>query len=669
MTIASVVALLNDRGLASVFLSWLAWSFRGTVLLFFAWLATIVLRRSAAAVRHLVWASALAGMLLLPAFARVVPAIHVGWLSDVWPNITAPRETPPPPVAPVALPRQSTNAPALVRVVEPRKSIKEVAFNFPSTPRPVIDVGVWVALTWIVGVMALLLRAVAGLFQLSRWARRAETVHDAEWLSLTQRLAREMEIGRPVTLLQSDRACVPMTWGVVYPRILLPLDADAWLGGRRTVVLLHELAHIKRLDTLTQLIAQLSTAVFWFHPGVWFAAKAMRREREHACDDFVLDAGARASDYAHSLLQIARLLVSGAPAAAALAMARKSELEGRLLAILDPRIDRRPVSRIRLAVASVALIGLAIPLAAVSPSHAVPRRVATMRPSVSTVSASIVGDTARKLMSVARSVTPRVAPHVSRRDTLIDPVSPPAAAAPTDVPTPAVVLPPPTMAVEGPTPARLTMLARAARKATPDVETLIAVTRAAAKMTSDHEKAEVLLTVARHYVPDNDLRSAYFDAVLSMHNDYDRTRVLEPVLMRDTLPASASPQLVRIAEAMSSDNNKGSLVLHLALSHPAMTASMRSALISVVAGIHSDYERSRAIAAISRRRDLTPDQALRLIAVAKSMTSSTEKANSLLMIATGRPLDTPELRRAYLNAAETLTSASDYRRAVVRVIE
>src|SRR3569832_1643901 len=179
-----------------------------------------------------------------------------------------------------------------------------------------------------------------------------------------------MQIGRPVTLLQSTRACVPMTWGIVYPRILLPVDADSWLSGRRTVVLLHELAHIKRLDTLTQLLAQLSTALFWFNPAVWLVAREMRREREHACDDFVLDAGARASDYAHSLLQIARPLVSGAPAAAALAMARRSELEGRLLANLDPRIDRRPASRLRTAAASVALVALAVPIAAVSPSYA-----------------------------------------------------------------------------------------------------------------------------------------------------------------------------------------------------------------------------------------------------------------------------------------------------------
>jgi hypothetical protein len=458
-----------------------------------------------------------------------------------------------------------------------------------------------------------------------------------------------------------------MTWGVVYPRILLPADADSWLSGRRTLVLLHELAHIKRLDTLTQLLAQVSTAVFWFHPGVWFAAREMRREREHACDDFVLDAGARASEYAHSLLQIARPLVTGVPAAAALAMARKSELEGRLLAILDPRTDRRPASRIRLAMASVALVGLAIPLAAVSPSHAKAREAP---PAAAT--------RALPIARPAPTAIPTETPPVSvQTDSVASAGTNSVVIAATDsvviataVATTPAVVPPPSVtpiAPERPTWSRLMMVAHAAKK-TPDVETLIAVTRAATKISSDHEKAEVLLTVAKHYVRNDELRSAYFDAVLSMHSDFERTRVLEPVLMKDTLPASASPQFVRIAETMSSDNVRGSLILRLTGVHSAMAPAMRSALIAVVGTLHSDYERGRSIAAIARRGDLSADETLRLIALAKSMSSSSEKANSLLAIAGSRTLDTPELRRAYLAAAETITSPFDYRRAVVRVI-
>src|SRR4029078_12794075 len=101
-------------------------------------------------------------------------------------------------------------------------------------------------------------------------------------------------------------------------------------------MLLHELAHVKRNDCLTQIIAQICCAVYWFHPGVWYSARRLRSERELACDEHVLDVGVNACDYAAHLLDIAR--VCKAPfgtSAAAVAMARPSQLEGRLLAILD----------------------------------------------------------------------------------------------------------------------------------------------------------------------------------------------------------------------------------------------------------------------------------------------------------------------------------------------
>ena len=158
------------------------------------------------------------------------------------------------------------------------------------------------------------------------------------------RSAGELGIDRHVALLVSDEIEVPITTGIMFPRIVLSPDYPEWSPTRRSAILNHELAHIKRLDAFTQALANLAASVYWFHPLVWLMVRAMRAERERACDDHVLAAGTKASDYAHELLDI----VSGLrepELAAALAMARKSQLEGRVLAVLNPALPRGSVSR------------------------------------------------------------------------------------------------------------------------------------------------------------------------------------------------------------------------------------------------------------------------------------------------------------------------------------
>ena len=133
----------------------------------------------------------------------------------------------------------------------------------------------------------------------------------------------------------------------------MPADADTWPAIALRVVLLHELAHVKRRDCLTHLVAQIACAAYWFNPLAWMAARRLRTERERACDDLVLASGTRGSDYADQLLDIARVMRAGrfpaVLAGASLAMAQRSQLEGRLMAILDPSVPRRGLTRARAA--------------------------------------------------------------------------------------------------------------------------------------------------------------------------------------------------------------------------------------------------------------------------------------------------------------------------------
>jgi beta-lactamase regulating signal transducer with metallopeptidase domain len=263
--------------------------------------------------------------------------------------------------------------------------------SLPAEPAPRVSGRTLLLVLWAAGALVIIARLAVGTTLVASLARRGARVEDGGWLSLAQRLSSALQIDRPLTLLRGSRVGVPITWGIVYPVVLLPDDADAWPEERRRFVLVHEMAHVKRLDALTQLAGQLALALFWFDPLVWVANRRMQLEREHACDDYVLRHGTPASHYAEELLAMVRSLgtpgTSGnqgaQPAFAALAMARRSEFEGRMLSILDPVLDRHPLSKGRTLMSAFAALLLVVPLAALHPyeRHA-PQAIPAMAASV-----------------------------------------------------------------------------------------------------------------------------------------------------------------------------------------------------------------------------------------------------------------------------------------------
>jgi len=165
---------------------------------------------------------------------------------------------------------------------------------------------------------------------------------------------------------------MPMTWGILSPTLLVPLSAADWPEWKCRNILLHELAHVERRDCLTQLLAQVTCALYWFHPLAWVAAHRMQVEREVACDDCVIAAGSQASDYAANLLEVARSLRAPSfTSQTAIAMARPSQLSGRLLAVLDARRNRAGVSRSLFTAATFAAAVLVVVLASLTTRAAV----------------------------------------------------------------------------------------------------------------------------------------------------------------------------------------------------------------------------------------------------------------------------------------------------------
>jgi beta-lactamase regulating signal transducer with metallopeptidase domain len=362
---------------------------RGAIILLAVLVITHLLRRRSAALRHALWAGAVCAQLLLVGWAVAGPRWSVAIptaVDAVLPSAPALQATIPPSVTASSSAAMTHGAepvrPEPVRIAPTEKSSSaRVAHDTnvatetvaPASHAP-ISWRTLLLVVWALGALIVLARLAAGTVIVAALARRGARVDDGRWLAQAQRLAVALGITRPLTLLRGDRVGVPITWGVVYPVVLLPADADAWPDERREFVLVHEMAHVKRLDALTQLVGQFVLALFWFNPLVWIANRRMQLEREHACDDYVLRHGTSASKYAEELLAMVRSLGTTSrggvqPAFAALAMARRSEFEGRMLSILDPAMSRRPLSRARGTIGVLASLLVVVPLAALRPYH------------------------------------------------------------------------------------------------------------------------------------------------------------------------------------------------------------------------------------------------------------------------------------------------------------
>jgi beta-lactamase regulating signal transducer with metallopeptidase domain len=227
----------------------------------------------------------------------------------------------------------------------------------------------WILAVWIAGTVLLLFRLFVGLTASGFLARGAREFKSATLNELFSALCTELRLQIKPRLRCGERTMMPVVCGVFRSVVLLPAGAEGWSEQRQRMVLLHELAHVARRDCLTQMLAQTACAFYWFNPLVWIAARRLRVEREQACDDRVLSLGTKPSEYAHHLLEIARSMQEESSIlqwsqTTSVAMARQSQLEGRLLAILREENKVGAVSRATtaglIALMSFSLVSLAI---------------------------------------------------------------------------------------------------------------------------------------------------------------------------------------------------------------------------------------------------------------------------------------------------------------------
>ena len=320
-----------------------------SVLVGVALVATALLRNRSAALRHWMLAATVAAALVTP------------WLIALGPSWSLPVPTTVGPVPPRAAARAAASN--TDRVIATSSMLVEVPR--PAAPSSAVSLltGV-VPSIWIAGAALQLSGLLFGLWRLSRIASRARTVHDGPRVAVLRKVQAEYGLRRAVTLLQSDQPALLVTWGLLRPKVMLPLGAHTWAEDRIHVVLAHELAHVQRGDWAVQIAGELLRIVYWFNPLVWLACARLRQESEHACDDAVVNLGVQGRDYAAHLLELARRFGRSQQSFPAVAMAsRPSSLERRVTAMLNTGLSRVPPSfGVRVATLT-ALLAIALPIA------------------------------------------------------------------------------------------------------------------------------------------------------------------------------------------------------------------------------------------------------------------------------------------------------------------
>jgi beta-lactamase regulating signal transducer with metallopeptidase domain len=219
---------------------------------------------------------------------------------------------------------------------------------------------------WAIGFVIVMTGLLAGLARLALLTRRCRPA-ESLWRERAHALSTPHGLTRAVVVLECPDRPLLLTWGLFPPRILVPAGARTWTRERIDVVLTHELAHIGRRDWALQIAAQVLCAMHWFNPVVWIAARRLRAESEQACDDVVLQLGLNPVDYASHLLAVARHVVAdGRTWASAPAVADPSTLERRIAAMLNVSRNRQPLTRTAAVFTLLGTLALTVPLAAVT---------------------------------------------------------------------------------------------------------------------------------------------------------------------------------------------------------------------------------------------------------------------------------------------------------------
>jgi uncharacterized protein (TIGR03435 family) len=309
---------------------------QSTVVVLIVWLLTLSLRGHQARTRYRVWM--IASVKFLLPFSLLIAT------GESLRSMVAAPPTPRPALAAameqIARPFPRTTFSADVDYF----SADSVATAHHSNLLPAILLGLWLC-----GFLAIAWSWARSWLQV-RSAARAAVQASAQIALLAQ-----------VPVLSSPRQLEPGVFGILRPVLLLPEGITSRLSTAqlRTIVA-HEMCHVSRRDNLTAAIHMAVTAIFWFHPAVWWIKARLLEERERACDEAVLQSGNKAELYAESILNVCKFYTE--TPMACMSGVTGSDLKQRIVRIMTEQVSRRLDLSRKLLLGMAAIAAVAMPV-------------------------------------------------------------------------------------------------------------------------------------------------------------------------------------------------------------------------------------------------------------------------------------------------------------------
>ena len=242
---------------------------QGAAIALAAGFVNLALRRARPEARHALFCGALASMVLAPVITLLLGA-------------------------PASLPPGAVSA---------ATAVEALGAAAPAAPESAAAEGLlWLVRIWICGVGILAVRSLGGFALAQRMTRFRASPAARGFQIAAAGLCSRLDIRRPVRILASALVEVPAAIGWLRPVVLVPVSALTTLSPAQIELLLvHELAHVRRYDYLVNLVQTMVETLLFYHPAVWWVSRQIRIERENCCDDLAVAACGDAAAYARTL--------------------------------------------------------------------------------------------------------------------------------------------------------------------------------------------------------------------------------------------------------------------------------------------------------------------------------------------------------------------------------